>query len=118
MCEVRKKMKGFGGDLDTQTAACRFRLKGPAGETSDAARKPKKDAHGAVIEAYNTSWKNFFQILRDSYGERGQRLSDDCYADFFTYYRKRSETVQEHTAEFDRRHSKAHEEKIDLGDLV
>ena len=37
---------------------------------------------------------------------------------FFTYYRKRNETVQEYTSEFNRRYPRAHKEKIDLGNRV
>ena len=44
--------------------------------------------------------------------------SEDRYEEFFTYYRKRSETIQEYTSEFNRRYTRAHEEKIDLGDRV
>ena len=124
LCEDWKQMKGLNDDMKAQVAACRFRLKGPARELVDANRALKRgpptaeNAQGEVLEAYNNEWKNFFQTLKDNYGERDQKLSEERYEEFFTYYRKRSETVQEYTSEFNRRYTRAHEEKIDLGDRV
>ena len=42
MCEDWKNMKGLSDDLDAQVAACRFRLKGPARETSEDHRELNK----------------------------------------------------------------------------
>ena len=83
LAEDWKLMKGLNDDLKAQVAACRFRLKGPARELVDANRALKRgppvgdQEQGEVLEAYNTEWKNFFQILKDNYGERDQKVSEE-----------------------------------------
>ncbi len=50
---------------------------------------------------------NFFQVLKDNYEEDPQKTSETVYEDFLQYYRKPNQTIQDYTAEWNRRFAKA-----------
>jgi len=62
-----------------------------------------------------TQWEYYKMMIQSTLGEVDQKLDEKKFIKFFKYQRKHEETVQEHTANFDRLYQEASEQPNNKG---